>query len=127
MKSGLTVLFLLLACSLFAQNQFDERLLAKFNKEQITTLNTSNPEVIAYWTYFLDHAYSIEDVPAGKDVSTLPEVKIKNTAKLNILELDVHMNRVVPMYYRIKGSNQLLVMMSNEEFSEKFNVHRGLR
>lgn len=127
MKSGLIVLFLFFACSLFAQNQYDERLLAKFNKEQITTLNTSNPEVIAYWTYYLDHAYSIENVPSGKDVSGLPEVKIKNLNRLNILELDVHMNRVAPMYYRIKGSNQLLVMMSNEEFSEKFNVHRGLR
>lgn len=120
------LIFLCLGGMAGAQTDFDERLLAKFNKEKIQELEQSNPEVLAYWSYYLDNSYIITDLESGKSYEEFEILSIDDLHNFNILSADVHMERNNPKYYRIEGQNKLLILHSNTKFSSMFNQNRKL-
>lgn len=124
MKSVFIILFMGIGVQLFAQVDFDSRLLSKFDKAQLQQLAENQSPVLDYWTYYLDHGYQVVDVPAGKSADAYPEIKYKSAKKFNILDLGVSMNRDTKKYYRIEGTNQMLLIYSSDEFSKLFNAHR---
>lgn len=125
MKLFTLILFLGISMSVFSQTDFDKRLLAKFSQEQITDMATNHPNILNYWTYYLDNSYQIVNIGSGKDVSEYPEIKFKSPEKFNILKVDVRMQKVGKTHYRIKNSDQLLVIDSNTDFTKKYNAYRA--
>ena len=125
MKSFLVVLGIFCFSSLFAQSDFDQRLLEKFSAERIAELNTDHPEVIEYWTYYLDNSYMIIDGDAtGKLLATGESIKIKKMEEFNILDYDIHMDRNMRKSFDIAGTNSYLILLSNSEFSKAYNNQR---
>ena len=123
----LVILFLLLTTvGLRAQAEYDKRLLAKFSEAQIQSLQENNPEIIAYWTYFLDHGYEVVDIPAGKADALTEEINLgRRKAAFNILAAKLGTPGEHPRYFKIAGTNQMLVVLSNDDFVEKFKAHAG--
>jgi len=112
--------------SAIAQADFDERLLAKFSEERILELKNDQPQVIDYWTYYLDHSYEIVDqANSGKAFQTDETVKIKDLEAFNILELGLTMDRSASKIYRIKGTDKFLRLYSNNEFVLGYNKSRN--
>lgn len=111
--------------ALHAQESYDTRLEAKYSKEQLAKLQENESQAIDYWTYYLDNSYEIVDVIPGKSAEGYEEIKIKNIDSFNILELGIEMDRSTNKYYQIKGTNQMLVLLSNEKFVEKYNSNRS--
>ncbi len=117
-------LFLFLsAADVFAQSNFDDRLLAKFDQERIADLQKNQPQILAYWSYFLDHGYFIGEVAdlEGKLKIAEHSVKIKDLNSINILALDVHPDRHMSKAYKIKGTTKYLVVHDNATFSKMYN------
>lgn len=119
---------MVLAASLgsMAQADYDQRLLSRYSEERIEELLEKQPSTIEYWTFYLDHSYTIIDSETtGKSIPTDVEVKIKDINNFNILDLDIHMDRSAPQSFRIKGTNQYLILKSNDQFSKEFSRNRS--
>jgi hypothetical protein len=126
MKFIFFVAAFLIGFSVIAQGDFDERLLAKFSEERIIELKNDQPQVIDYWTYYLDHSYEIVDqATSGKSFQTDEVVKIKDLDSFNILELGLTMDRSTSKIYRIKGTDKFLRLYSNNEFVLGYNKSRN--
>lgn len=125
MKFFTLILFLGISVSVFSQTDFDKRLLAKFSQEQLTDMAANHPNILNYWTYYLDHSYEIVDIQAGKDVSEYPEIQFKSPEKFNILKVDATMKKVGKTHFRIKNTNQLLILDSNTGFTKDYNAYRA--
>ncbi len=125
MKSILIILGLFCFGSAFSQSDFDQRLLVKYDAEQIAQLQENDSRVLDYWTYYLDYSYEIVDIPSGKENNNFEEIKIKSMEKFNILDSKTKMDRTSPKYYRIKGTNEMLVLLSGDDFTKKFNAHHS--
>lgn len=124
MKSVLSVLFLFLFYQGFSQVDFDKRLLVKYSAEQLHDMAVNHPDILDYWTYYLDHSYRVETITPGKDLSHIPEITFKSSKKFNVLDLGVSMNKTGSQYFKIKNKNQLLILDSDEDFTRKYNAHR---
>jgi len=126
MKSIFLALAMLIGLSSFAQSNYDERLLAKFSEDRIQELQKEQPQIIDYYTYYLDHSYQITDrETSGKDFQTDQEVKIKDLNDFNILELGLTMDRSASKIYKIKGTEKYLRLLSNREFILAYNKSRN--
>lgn len=124
MRIVLLLTILCLTGTLKGQSDFDERLLVKFNEERITQLQKEHPEIINYWTFYLDNSYYILDgQTSGKTIPTDNLVEIDNLDDFNILELGLAMNRDQSTTYKIAGSSKYLMLLSNREFVNAFNNH----
>lgn len=122
MKYSLVAIFLTFGAFCFGQTKADPRLMVKFSQDQLKNLEASSPQVIAYWNFYLDHSYTIEQAPAGKDLSTLPVLAIEYQPDFNILSTNLTMLRSSPQHFRLAGSDQLLILLSNDAFVKKFNA-----
>lgn len=117
------IAFLLINLSSFAQSNtdFDERLLTKFSKKEILEMNTSD---LSYWTYYLDNGYKIAPIPKEKPDAFPNEVKLKSLKKedINILSLGLKPHAVVTQYYRIKGTDKILLLLNEKEVTRNLNA-----
>jgi len=123
--------FSFILLSSFTKITPDQRLIDYLGTEKVNTLQKNNPNLIAYYNFYLDNAYILEEIPAdklaGNGFSTLtaPLQNGKvNTKKLNILLLDIQRKFDTRVYYKVKGSSQVFVFLSEKEFMEKYNAHR---
>ena len=124
MKTTLIACFLL-AASITAYSQHDSRLEARFSPEQIAQMEEQHPSVLAYWNFYLDNAYTIQDIPQQKLQSMQNSIRIKDLNSFNILDTDLTMKRHGKQYFRIEGTQRMLVLYSNSEFTEMFNAQRN--
>jgi len=126
MKYFLLLAFVSFAISSFSQSEYDERLLAKFSQEQLEDYRTNHPAVLEYWDFYLDNSYEIaSDLPLQKlNGNDLKEIKMRNRDAFNILDADLHPDGYSSKYFRIRGSNDVLILFSKSEIAERFNAHR---
>lgn len=126
MKVIFFVTTLLIGFSSIAQSDYDERLLAKFSEDRINELKVEQPQIIDYYTYYLDHSYEIVDeATSGKSFKSDKIVKIKDLDSFNILELGLTMDRSSAKIYKIKGTDKYLRLFSNQEFVLGYNQSRN--
>lgn len=125
MKLFTLILFLGISVSVFSQTNYDKRLLAKFSQEQITDMAVNQRSILNYWTYYLDNGYKVVDVPSGKNMDEYPEITYKSAEKFNILKLNTQISNLGQTYFRIKNSNQLLILDSSSHFIQKYNAYRA--
>lgn len=112
-RTGLfVVLFACITGTGFAQQgDADKRLLEKFSQDKLTQMQKDDPEAYSFWTYYLDHGYSIQDMPKGKGAD-LPEVSIADANNFNLLTLKIEPQKVGNRYFRIKETGKLLAVHS---------------
>ncbi len=124
MKSVFLLLLTVVAIQLSAQSDYDSRLLAKFSEAQISDYQKDHQAILEYWSFYLDHAYEIVDLPSEKNLQPAGSVKIKDLDDFNILALNLSMDRMNSKFYGIEGSDKKLMLLSNDRFSKKFNAYR---
>ncbi len=103
----------------------DPRLYEVFDSTYLGRLASGNPTLLQRWNYYLDNAFIITGFPEKKgDISRYPAVQIPDTANLNILVLEKQQHLVrnwdAPVFYRIEGSEKVLMYFSGKEFNRKF-------
>ncbi|MES2591766.1 MAG: hypothetical protein V4608_07770 [Bacteroidota bacterium] len=126
MKNTLFLIAFLFSASLSnAQNSgFDQRLLSKFSKNELTEMKSKNADTYAYWNFYVANAYQIVDLPAEKTNAheIKGTVKIPDMSSINIFDLNHIPLKKDYQYYRIEGTNKLLMIISEEQIKEKFSA-----
>ncbi len=85
-------------------------------------MQLKNPDTYAYWNFYTANAYQITDLPSEKSNAH----EIKGTIKLSDINsvniFDLHFTPSVKdyQYYRIEGSNKLLVIISEEQIKDRY-------
>jgi hypothetical protein len=104
----------------------DPRLYEALSDSEISEMLSKNPFLIQYYNYFLDHSYKIIEQPKSANLE-LPEVAISNIKDFNILLLKKKQKLKrewgSQTYYEIKGTNMVLVFISEKEFTQKLNKY----
>jgi len=116
----LSVLFMLVSWTVSAQvgGKTDARLQAKFSEEEIKDMAKENPAGLEFWTFYLDHGYSIMEMPQGKG-GDLPTVSIADLNDFNVLSLGLEPQQAGNRYFRIESTGQLLAIHSISEVKSK--------
>jgi hypothetical protein len=144
-KLLLALLFTLgsFAPPLFAQSattnttivKIDPRLYEAFEKVDLDKWQKEDPFLIQRWNFYLDNAYYIVDEALldEKELTTYgdrpqrsyPFVEVTNFDNLNIIKIEREQNLVQhwekQTFYRIKGTNKLLVFYPGQYVMEQFN------
>ncbi len=115
--------FVLLVHNISAQaKNYDLRLLSKFSEKELKEMQYQNPETLSYWNFYVANAFQVVDLPNEK--SNAHEIKgnvqIQNINLINIFDLHYLPLAKDYQYYRIEGTNKLLVILSEEQIKEKF-------
>lgn len=104
----------------------DPRLYEALSENEISEMSSKNPFLIQYYNYFLDHSYKIIEQPKSVNLK-LPKVAISNIKDFNILlikkEQKLRREWGTQTYYEIKGTNKVLVFISEKEFTQKLNKY----
>ena len=103
----------------------DPRLYAAFDSAYIESLRRDNPTLLLRWNFYLDNAFIISDFPPQKgDIAQYPAVQIPDISNMNILVLEKNQRLTrdwqKPVFYRIDGTQQVLMYYPGKEFNRKF-------
>ena len=122
-----TILYLFLVPLFLAgQNEstiqdIDHRLYEVYEKDYLKKLKNKNPFLLERWTYYLDHAFYLTELPKEKRAKKYPIIKIKDISTINILLLEkeqkLKRNWDVPTIYKIAKSDQYLVYLPGKKFT----------
>ncbi|RUA30124.1 MAG: hypothetical protein DSY76_02720 [Bacteroidetes bacterium] len=109
----------------------DTRLVDYLGQEKLAILQKNDPDIIVYYNYFLDNSYIIQTLPADKlkggnyKTLNLPlSAGQVDRKKLNVLKLDIQRKYDQRVYYKIAGSQEVLIFLSEKEFMKKYNAYR---
>jgi hypothetical protein len=112
-----------------AQNNLpDARLSTLFEADYLQRLQTLQPVQLQRLNYYLDHSYEVQTIAVDKEATDLPEVSITDLATFNIIaferERGLYRSPNSIQVFRIKGTNKLLILLSESEFVKRFNAAR---
>lgn len=106
---------------LSAQNSAstDARLSDKFSKKELKSLTQDD---LNYWTFFLDNSYLIVDVPKEKPDAVPASIKLSGLEKkdINVFKLGLKPHEFARDYFRIEGTDKMLVVLPQTEIDQKF-------
>jgi len=109
--------------------QPDDRLKIVFSQTYLKKLSADNPLLISKWNFYLDNSYFISDFPEGKkDAATIKVIVVDDINNINIKQLERDLG-IGPeydrqMFYRIQGTNKLLIYRTGKKFYKLFNEYR---
>ncbi|MBT6438349.1 MAG: hypothetical protein HOK72_01500 [Flavobacteriales bacterium] len=105
----------------FSQEKFDQRLLEKYNVEQLSKMQTESPADLEFLTFCLDNAFYIAKHDPAKDNKDLIRIKIADINNINFASLGIDLQEKSYQYFLIEGLNQLLVLRSIEHIKKDMN------
>ena len=105
----------------FSQEKFDQRLLEKYNVEQLSKMQTESPSDLEFLTFCLDNAFYIAKHDPAKDNKDLIRIKIADINNINFASLGIDLQEKSYQYFLIEGLNQLLVLRSIEHIKKDMN------
>ena len=73
----------------FSQEKFDQRLLEKYNVEQLSKIQRENPSDLEFLTFCLDNAFYIAKHDPAKDNKDLIRIKIADIDNINFASLGI--------------------------------------
>ena len=113
------LLFSVITLSIAAQNStIDDRLLTKYSKQELKTLQTEQPEELQYITYCIENAYSIGSVPQEKidaNISLFKEIELSASSIENFYTLGIAVLATKAQYFLIKGTKKVLTIKSKDQ------------
>lgn len=105
-----------------AQNPTDRdtRLADRFSKKELKSLSQ---EELNYWTFYLDNSYLIVDIPKEKPDAVPASIKLPGLEKkdINVFKLGLNTHEFARDYFRIEGTDKMLVVLPQTEIDQKFN------
>jgi hypothetical protein len=100
------------------QSTIDERLLVKYERQELKALQAENPEELKYLNYTVENAFRWGVVPNEK-VQTRPEkfqeITLKNTSETNFYKLDLKILPQKSQYFIVNGSDLMLTIKSKQK------------
>lgn len=115
----------------------NEKIINHFGNDYTQQLKDNNPDLLFYLNYFVENAYSIEDVNIKindsevKDLSNVakssksmaPQFNPANHNSFNILAYEIQLieNQQV---FKIGAGTEAIIVKSKEMFLDKFNTYR---
>lgn len=105
----------------FSQEKFDQRLLEKYNVEQLSKMQTESPADLEFLTFCLDNAFYIAKHDPAKDNKDLIRIKIADINNINFASLGIDLQEKSYQYFLIEGLDQLLVLRSIEHIKKDMN------
>lgn len=133
MKTHLIIIasLVIILLSSFSGNQPDQRIIDYLGQEKVDIITKNNPDLISYYNYFLDNSYMVASVPQDKlNDNNFQEIDLplKNgkvdIKTLNVLKLEIQRKYDERIYFKVKNSNEIFVILSEKEFIEKYNEYR---
>lgn len=120
MRTAIIVLALILGIQSYAQKTSnDPRLLERFSESQLNNMDESR---VAYWTYYLEHTYTIMDIPAEK------ASYLENLEVIDISSEDFHGFSMIldsyqkeGTYLRFQNEDKMVAIKPIAQFIEEFN------
>ncbi|MEI6124647.1 MAG: hypothetical protein WCQ95_13600 [Bacteroidota bacterium] len=123
-------------------NTPDARLYEAFGNDRVAFLKQNNPDLIGYYNFFLDNAFTITQHPVEKIagiITSCPLLKLKNgsltidkpdmvkgTKSINILKYLYKIEQNKTTQYRLDDSGIVIVFYPAKYFTEKYNKARNL-
>lgn len=107
----------------YGQLSYDARLKSKFSEKELVEMQTKNAKNLEYLNFYVANAYQINQMPSGKSNAheIKGTIKVKDINNINIYELNLNPLPKDYQYYKIEGSDKLLVILSEDQIKEKFN------
>jgi len=109
MKLLYFALILILSAGFTSAQNYDSRLLKKFNHEELIFMEQNNPLKLKRYEYALDHGVYFAELPFGKK-EDLPSISL-NGDPTNFLELGIDIINK-NQYFKIEGTDKMLVVKS---------------
>ena len=129
-RSTILILSFLLFSS-FTKVVPDARLVDYLGQDKLAILQKNDPDIIVYYNYYLDNSYILQTMPADKlEGGKYQTLKLPlrggkvDTQKLNVLKLDIQRKYDQRVYYKVEGSSEVLIFISEKEFMKKYNTYR---
>lgn len=120
----------------------DARLYEAFGTERVNFLQQNNPDLIRYYNFYLDNAFVLVQHPAEKvsgNVNACPLLVLNNpalkadvpdmkkgTKSINILKYGHQIANDRSTTYRLDDSGIVIVFLSAQELTAKYNASRNL-
>lgn len=116
----------------------DPRVIEVFGQETVNFYLENKPNVILYYNFFLENAYSIQEIPQEKigDLPSIPELKLKEQFQadfvdysdkgienLNIMKYELKIDPNVGPIYRLGNTNKLIIFLSGKEIQNLYNKY----
>lgn len=125
MKKLYTLLFLM-SVSLIGLSQngaIDARLKSNFTEKELAEMQLKNPANLEYLNFYVANAYEVTPMPSGKGAAheIKGTIKIVDLNSVNIYELKLFPLQKDYQYYKIEGTDKLLVIISDEQLKAKYN------
>lgn len=102
----------------------DSRLKIKYSVEELQKIETESPSEIAFLNYCIENAFRIADFPSEKKNSeklkNLETVEETVLTENNFFNLGVDLLEEQPQYFKIKGTDKLLIIDS--EFTVRYKM-----
>ena len=111
----------------------DQRLLAVFDADHLEKLRTDSPLQLLRYNFYLDHGWFLTDIPPGKTKGAegFEVIRLADTDRINILAVqrELNLSRAFdrPTYYRVEGTNKVLVLRAEKTFARLFDNERRKR
>ncbi len=115
------VIVLLSASGAVAQEQkIDKRLEKKYSVEELKKIQKENPQQLEYLNFVVEKGFTIMPYPKSKGTpkEISGEVEIKDLKNINIYDLGLDVLKDNWQYYKIKGTDDLLVIYSEDYIKE---------
>lgn len=123
MKHFLILTISLLTCGYSISQKVDETLSKKYSSEEMKTLKKVDSKKYELINFSLQNACYVIDNPSGKNTVEFQVISVPNMNKLNFQDLGLSIIEDQNQYFRIEGTNKLLVVKStwvlNYEMSKK--------
>jgi len=118
--SGTVVIVTLLITSMAFGQQYDSRLLAKYSKKQLKEMANNNAPQLEQLNRFVSQGFQVIDIPAGKEGGQMPSVRLRSIdpKDINLLSLGVDQHEFARTYYRIEGTDKVLMILPVKELQE---------
>lgn len=118
----LTLLSVFTFNSVHAQDKLDSRLLSKFSKKELKSMDAAS---LDYWIFYLENSFEITDLPKGKGDDAVPQtINLKSMDKkdVNVFKLGLNPHEYARDYFRIEGTDKMLVVLPHTEIDQNFKV-----
>ena len=106
--------------SVSAQDKVDNRLLSKFSKKELKSLDA---EALNYWTFYLENSFEIADLPKGKGDDAVEQtiaLKSMDKKELNVFDLGLEPHEFARDYFRIEGTDKMIIVLPHTEIDKNF-------
>gem|GEM_PF-6618224 len=122
-KISVLCLFLTACFAGIAQsNDYDSRLLSRFDSDQLAKMESTSPATLAYWSYYIENRATVHQAPENKDLSSLNKIKgVYTDGQLDLFKMDISKFEKTGMTFLIEGTNTLLVLPSEKRFLSSYN------